>query len=288
MLARSVGWDWSSCFTNSGGRRALGRAKWEGAGRALRDQLGAARASLLEAVESVLHPRHRASSAIEGFNAALRPHLYVHKGATQGFLALFRAWGGSTDHNMGTAGFRERNPNRGESPMRIVAIALTVVATLGAARVASAAEMAGTDIIGADGAVIGKATFEQTPTGVLMSVEVAGLPPGGHGIHLHATGSCTPNFKAATGHINPGKVKHGLRNPEGPDNGDLPNLFAATDGSAKAEFFTTRVSVAGGDLPALLDEDGSAVIIHENPDDHMAQPIGGAGGRIGCGIIANM
>ena len=59
---------------------------------ALQDRLGAASASLLEAVEAVLHQRHRASSAIEGFNAALRPYLYVHKGATQGFLALFRAW----------------------------------------------------------------------------------------------------------------------------------------------------------------------------------------------------
>ena len=172
--------------------------------------------------------------------------------------------------------------------MRIVAIALTTLAALAAAPVSQAADMAGTDIIGTDGTVIGKATFEQTPTGVLMSVDVAGLPPGGHGIHLHAVGACTPNFKAATGHINPGKVKHGLRNPEGPDNGDLPNLFAAADGSARAEFFTTRVSVAGGDMPALLDEDGSAVIIHENPDDHMAQPIGGAGGRIGCGIIGKM
>ena len=46
----------------------------------------------LEAVEAVLHQRHRASSAIEGFNATLRPYLYVHKGATQGFLDLFRAW----------------------------------------------------------------------------------------------------------------------------------------------------------------------------------------------------
>ena len=35
-----------------------------------------------------------------------------------------------------------------------------------------------------------------------MYVEVFGLPPGPHGIHLHATGSCSPNFKAATGHIN--------------------------------------------------------------------------------------
>ena len=172
--------------------------------------------------------------------------------------------------------------------MRLVAITVAVLAAAVAPPVASAADMAGADIVNTDGAVIGKATFEQTPTGVLMSVDVAGLPPGGHGIHLHAAGSCTPDFKAATGHINPDKVMHGLRNPEGPDNGDLPNLFAAADGTAKAEFFTTRVSVAGGDMPALLDEDGSAVIIHENPDDHMTQPIGGSGGRIGCGVIAKM
>ena len=63
-----------------------------GAYGALHDQLGPASASLLEAVEAVLHQRHRASSAIEGFNATLRPYLYVHKGATQGFLDLFRAW----------------------------------------------------------------------------------------------------------------------------------------------------------------------------------------------------
>ena len=64
------------------------------------------------------------------------------------------------------------------------------------------------------------------------------------------------------------------------------NLYVGADGAARAEFFTTLVSVAvGGALPALLDEDGSAVIIHEHPDDHLTQPIGGAGGRIGCGVI---
>ena len=46
---------------------------------------------LLMAVDQVLLKRHRASSAIEGFNAALRPFLYVHKCATDGFLELFRA-----------------------------------------------------------------------------------------------------------------------------------------------------------------------------------------------------
>ena len=172
--------------------------------------------------------------------------------------------------------------------MKIIAIAFTALTAAVASAIAPAADMAGADILNTEGAVVGKATFEQAPTGVLMTVEVAGLPPGAHGIHLHSAGACTPDFKAAKGHINPGKVKHGLLNPEGPDNGDLPNLYVAADGSAKAEFFTTRVSVAGGDMPALLDEDGSAVVIHDKPDDHMTQPIGGAGGRIGCGIIEKM
>ncbi len=174
-----------------------------------------------------------------------------------------------------------------EHGKRILAAALMAAAAV-AAPVVAMADMAAAEMIDTGGAVIGKATFEQTPHGVLMYVEVAGLPPGPHGIHLHAAGSCTPDFKAATGHINPDAVPHGLRNPEGPDHGDLPNLYAAADGSAQAEFFTTLVSVAGGDMPALLDEDGSAVIIHENPDDHLTQPIGGAGGRIACGIIMRM
>ncbi len=172
--------------------------------------------------------------------------------------------------------------------MKFAAIAFSAISVAAAAPIASAADMAVAEIIGSDGTIIGNATFEQTPTGVLISVDVTGLPPGGHGIHLHAVGSCTPDFKAASGHINPDMVMHGLRNPEGPDNGDLPNLYSAVDGSARAEFFTTRVSVTGGGMPALLDEDGSSVIIHENPDDHMTQPIGGAGGRIGCGIISDM
>ena len=72
-------------------RRALSRHLLA-AYAALQDRLGPESASLLDTVEAVLHQRHRASSAIEGFNAALRPYLYVHKGVTQGFLDLFRAW----------------------------------------------------------------------------------------------------------------------------------------------------------------------------------------------------
>jgi Transposase len=63
--------------------------------------------ALLEAVKAFLDQRHRASSAIEGFNAALRPFLYVHKGVTQSFLELFRAY-----HNLKT---RRWGPHQGTS-----------------------------------------------------------------------------------------------------------------------------------------------------------------------------
>ena len=52
---------------------------------------------LAKAVEWLLDKRHRASSAVEGFNAILRPYMYVRKGVNQGFLELFRAW-----HNLRT------------------------------------------------------------------------------------------------------------------------------------------------------------------------------------------
>ena len=166
-------------------------------------------------------------------------------------------------------------------------LVLVVVAALSVAALpATAADMAAAEMVNTDGKVIGEVAFEQAPGGVLLFVKVTGLPPGPHGIHLHSVGGCAPDFKAAKGHINPHKRAHGLRNPDGPDNGDLPNLYVAADGTGTAEFYTTLVSVADGKrAPALLDADGSAVIIHANPDDHITQPIGGAGGRIACGVI---
>ena len=98
--------------------------------------------------------------------------------------------------------------------LRIIRVAAAVFAI--APALTHAADMASAEFINIEGAIIGKATFEQTPTGVLMSVDVRGLPPGPHGIHLHATGSCAPDFKAATGHINPEKFAHGLPTREDP------------------------------------------------------------------------
>lgn len=147
---------------------------------------------------------------------------------------------------------------------------------------AYAAETAQAEIIDGGGVVIGSAHFTQGPIGVLAEVEVKDLPPGKHGFHIHATGTCEAHdhFKSATGHINSQEKAHGYLNEGGPEKGDLPNLIVAADGRVAVELFLPQL-----DLNEMLDEDGSALVIHADPDDHMTQPIGGAGDRIACGVV---
>jgi Cu-Zn family superoxide dismutase len=145
------------------------------------------------------------------------------------------------------------------------------------------------DIVGADGKSVGTATFFDGSTGVLVSIEVKGLPPGWHGMHFHAVGDCSDaGFQKSGAHLNHATAKkpHGLMLEGGPDFGDLPNLWVAADGSGKAQVFSTLVSWKGaGGRPALSDADGSALVIHASPDDQITQPIGGAGARIACAVV---
>lgn len=145
---------------------------------------------------------------------------------------------------------------------------------------------ASADLIGTSGDVIGKARLTQGTTGVLIHLKVSGLTPGKHGLHLHSHGDCLPDtgFKSAKGHVGKVEGAHGLLNPKGPEPGDLPNIFIGSDGTGEIEMFTTLVSLNGPDHP-LLDDDGSSFVIHEGPDDHVSQPIGGAGARVACGTI---
>jgi Cu-Zn family superoxide dismutase len=144
------------------------------------------------------------------------------------------------------------------------------------------------EIKGPDGHKLGVLTLQEGPSGVLLNVDVAGLTPGWHGMHFHEKGDCSDAaFKSAGAHINHDpKLNHGLLSAGGPDFGDLPNLYVAGDGSGHAQAFSALVSLHGdGGRPALLDADGSALVIHASPDDQKTQPIGGAGARIGCAVI---
>ncbi len=164
--------------------------------------------------------------------------------------------------------------------MHSYAAAALAIVLAAAPAFAEAADKAEAKLAAPDGESAGAATLESTPHGVLIHVKVEGLPPGAHGIHLHAVGACSPDFTAAAGHIKSSDNQHGLRNPQGPEAGDLPNLYVGADGRGEAEFFTSLVT-----MDSLFDADGSAVVIHANADDQMTQPIGGSGDRIACGVI---
>jgi Cu-Zn family superoxide dismutase len=152
-------------------------------------------------------------------------------------------------------------------------------------------------IVGADGRAIGQAAFMEGPQGVMIRLEFSErtLPPGWHGAHLHERGDCSDfanGFASAGAHIGSGaRMRHGLMQVRGPEPGDLPNLYAAPAGAYGAEFFAPNVTLnhtAVRSRQPLLDRDGSALIIHEAPDDHASQPIGGAGARLACAALTQL
>ncbi|MFC5345172.1 superoxide dismutase family protein [Brevundimonas staleyi] len=177
------------------------------------------------------------------------------------------------------------------SPLALALIASSVL-TAGAALAQTAAPpppapapaaVATAALHTADGGDAGSVTAFAGPDGFLFKVEGKGWPEGWHGVHLHAVGTCEgPGFTSAGAHVNhadPDKLPHGLLNADGPDLGDLQNVFAHADGSAHAEVYapTTDIDLTGGD--------GTSFLVHANRDDHVSQPIGGAGDRIACGVF---
>lgn len=131
----------------------------------------------------------------------------------------------------------------------------------------------------------GTASLQQTPHGVLISVQLANVPPGMHGIHVHQTGTCEgPEFTTAGGHFNPAQRMHGFRREDGPHAGDLPNLRVNDRGTAQVEFISTAVTLEPGSN-SLFDGDGSALVVHAGADDHYTDPSGNSGSRIACGVV---
>ena len=135
------------------------------------------------------------------------------------------------------------------------------------------------------GTSIGSATLRASKEGVVITVNVKELPPGLHAVHLHAVGKCEgPAFTSAGPHVNPLNKHHGLKNPDGPHAGDLPDMYVQKNGVGHYEVLADSVTLDAA-ATSLFDADGTALIIHATADDDITDPAGNAGDRIACGVI---
>jgi superoxide dismutase, Cu-Zn family len=158
---------------------------------------------------------------------------------------------------------------------------------------ATPAQRAHADIAGEG--IKGTADFEEFSvaggTLVRVTINVQGLTPGAHGMHIHAVGRCDPpDFATAGGHFDPGPYGQTNADTNHPyHSGDLPNLnssLAAVGTTASTVVYSNRFTL-GGPL-SIGTPEGTALIIHAGPDTFATGTNGqmvGGGRRIACGVI---
>ena len=137
------------------------------------------------------------------------------------------------------------------------------------------------------GQEIGNIKAEDTQYGVLLTPNLAGLPEGIHGFHVHENPNCSAGDKdgstvpglAAGSHYDPDKVG----SHQGPYStghlGDLPPLIVTPEGAATLPVLAPRLKV--------FDFSGRSLMIHAGGDNYAdtPEPLGGGGARIACGAI---
>jgi superoxide dismutase, Cu-Zn family len=169
--------------------------------------------------------------------------------------------------------------------LKLLCVTMLVILTAACSMSTEQASQATAELKDKDGKAIGVATFRESSGGVTVDVNVKGLTPGLHAVHVHAVGRCdAPAFTSAGGHFNPAQKKHGYKSPEGAHAGDLPNMLVAKDGTGRFESFTDGMTLKPG-ATSVFDKDGSALVIHAGVDDNVTDPTGNAGDRAACGII---
>jgi len=153
---------------------------------------------------------------------------------------------------------------------------------------AMAQDTAKVRIINTERQEIGQATFTDTPNGLVIGLTLRqkpkGISSGPHALHIHAVGKCEPPFKTAGDHYNPEKKQHGFLARDGPHAGDLPNIHIPESGQFTVEIFVADLRLKEG-KNRLMDDDGSALVIHAQKDDYRTDPAGNAGDRVACAVI---
>ena len=131
----------------------------------------------------------------------------------------------------------------------------------------------------------GTVTFSQAASSAVVTIAVAltGLPPGTHGMHVHAITDTSAGCGTA-GHLNPlGQLHSYPSNTTGRHVGDAGNIIATSDGVATAVLADNVMSLQPGSVNSIV---GYLLVIHSGADDGVSQPSGSNGQtRIGCSLI---
>lgn len=130
--------------------------------------------------------------------------------------------------------------------------------------------------------VQGAISFSELRGIVSVSGTVTGLKPNAaHAFHVHENGDCSaPDFSSAGSHFNPTGTPHGQHGSGLHHLGDMPPLMADASGTAQVSFNSQTLTLRGPN--SII---GKSIIVHRDPDDFNAQPVGNAGPRLACGII---
>lgn len=127
----------------------------------------------------------------------------------------------------------------------------------------------------------GTVTFDKTADGAKALVDLEGLKPGKHGIHIHEKGDCSdPKAVSAGAHFNPGHKHHGGAETGERHAGDFGNIEADASGKAHVELQIKGVKFDGAESIV-----GKALVVHDKEDDLKTDPSGNSGDRIACGVI---